>query len=106
MSSPPGAPAEAPRLTQLLCDVYAGTNLTDLACDFGAIEPLQGLGLQIAALSDTDPHYAGSCGHAHSPAPRNPPVEPSCDESGLACWKGGRVSRFILAQGCTALVPG
>ena len=40
----------------------AGTNLTNLACDFGAIDPLQGLGLQIAALSDTDPHYAGSCG--------------------------------------------
>ena len=42
----------------------AGTNLTNLACDFGAIDPLQGLGLQIAALSDTDPHYAGSCGYA------------------------------------------
>jgi hypothetical protein len=42
--------------------VTAGTNLTNLACDFGTIDPSDGLGLQIAALSDTDPTYAGSCG--------------------------------------------
>ena len=47
----------------------AGTNLTNLACDFGGIDPLQGLGLQIAALSDTDPHYAGSCGCATAHPP-------------------------------------
>ena len=42
--------------------VTVGTNLTNLACDYGAIDPSDGLGLQIAALSDTDPTYAGSCG--------------------------------------------
>ena len=55
-------------LADLTCALdAAGTNLTNLACDYGKIDPSDGLGLQIAAISDTDPTYAGSCGCWLSP---------------------------------------
>ena len=42
-------------------------DLNNAACHLGPIDPSVGLGLQVAAISDANPDYAGSCGWTLSP---------------------------------------
>lgn len=42
-----------------------GMDLNQAACRFGTIDPSKGLGLQVAAISDANPTYGGSCGRCY-----------------------------------------
>jgi hypothetical protein len=45
-----------------------GASINEGSCAFGQLDSGTGTGLDIAALSDADPDYAGSCGRCYEGA--------------------------------------